>query len=395
MTSPAGWTTLGQICAAGGSIQTGPFGSQLHASDYVATGTPVVMPTNIGENRVEEAGIARVATEHVERLARHKVRAGDIVYSRRGDITKRALIRGQQAGWLCGTGCLLVRPGESADPTWLSYWLGSPLVHDWLIARAVGATMPNLNTEILSALTVLLPSLDEQRRIAGVLGALDDLIEVNRRLMSDMEELLAAQFASFGFDTPGDARLDDLITVNPARPKPKGDAPYVDMAALSETQAGIDRVMTRAASGGARFMNGDTLMARITPCLENGKIGFVDCLHHGAVGVGSTEFIVLRSEGDIPLPWTYLLARSPRFRDHVVRHMTGTSGRQRCPADAVTGYRIAQPTLADLRAFDRTSGPLFAAMKDLREENRELASTRSELLPLLMSGRVRVGDVAA
>ena len=101
---------------SGGVIQTGPFGSQLHASDYSTVGIPVVMPTNIRDLRVSTEGIARVDPSHVERLSRHKLRAGDIVYSRRGDVEKCALISKTQEGWLCGTGCLLVRvQGPSVD----------------------------------------------------------------------------------------------------------------------------------------------------------------------------------------------------------------------------------------------------------------------------------------
>lgn len=136
-------------------------------------------------------------------------------------------------------------------------------------------------------------------------------------------------------------------------------------------------------------------MARITPCLENGKIGLVDCLAEGEVGVGSTEFIVLRSEPPYPLGWTYLLARSPRFRDHVVRHMTGTSGRQRCPADAVTEYRLRAPEQTQLKSFADLANPLFEALRDLRIENQGLNKTRDELLPLLLSGRVRVTEEVA
>ena len=99
---PAGWerTTLGEACnRGGGSIQTGPFGSQLHASDYVPSGIPSIMPQNIGDNRVIEDGIARITADYAERLSRYLVRTGDIVYSRRGDVEKRAWIRSSEDGF--------------------------------------------------------------------------------------------------------------------------------------------------------------------------------------------------------------------------------------------------------------------------------------------------------
>ncbi|MDN6605192.1 MAG: restriction endonuclease subunit S, partial [Brevibacterium sp.] len=98
-------TTLGDICnESGGGIQTGPFGSQLHASDYQEIGVPVVMPQDIGDGGILESRIARISDEEVERLSRYKLCAGDIVYSRRGDVERSALVRPQNEGWLCGTG---------------------------------------------------------------------------------------------------------------------------------------------------------------------------------------------------------------------------------------------------------------------------------------------------
>lgn len=121
---PTHWevTTLGEVCRRGGGFfQTGPFGSQLHASDYVPVGVPSIMPVNIGDNRVIANGIARIREEDAERLKRHRLRPGDVVYSRRGDVERRALIRRDQEGWLCGTGCLMIRLGEGVvEPTFAS-----------------------------------------------------------------------------------------------------------------------------------------------------------------------------------------------------------------------------------------------------------------------------------
>ena len=124
------FTTLGEICQrGGGNIQTGPFGSQLHASDYVPVGIPSIMPTNIGDNRIVEEGIVRITEEDANRLGQHRVEVGDIVYSRRGDVEKRALIRDREEGWLCGTGCLKVRLGSGVvDPLFASLFLGHPSI---------------------------------------------------------------------------------------------------------------------------------------------------------------------------------------------------------------------------------------------------------------------------
>jgi len=125
---PSRWrvTALGEACAeGGGDIQTGPFGSQLHASDYVPVGIPSIMPQNIGDNRIIIDGIARITLEDAQRLSRYRVRPGDIVYSRRGDVERRALVRTEEDGWLCGTGCLRIRLGNDVlDPLFCSYLPG-------------------------------------------------------------------------------------------------------------------------------------------------------------------------------------------------------------------------------------------------------------------------------
>jgi len=167
---PSHWesVTLGEACAqGGGNVQTGPFGSQLHASDYVPVGIPFVMPQNIGDNRILPDGVARITPLDVERLSRYILRKGDIIYSRRGDVERRALVRNEEDGWMCGSGCLRVRFGHgNVDSSYASYYLGHPNVRNWIVRHAVGATMPNLNTSILSNLPFAIPPLHEQKAIA-------------------------------------------------------------------------------------------------------------------------------------------------------------------------------------------------------------------------------------
>lgn len=158
------------------------------------------MPQNIGDNRVVVDGIARIRSEDAQRLSRYLVREGDIVYSRRGDVERRALIRSSEDGWLCGTGCLRVRVGSSLDPRYASYYLGHPSVRQWIVNHAIGATMPNLNTSILSALPFVLPPRFEQERIAKILSALDDKIELNRRINETLETIARTIFGHWFAD---------------------------------------------------------------------------------------------------------------------------------------------------------------------------------------------------
>jgi type I restriction enzyme S subunit len=141
-----------------------------------------------------------------------------------------------------------------------------------------------------------------------------------------------------------------------------------------------------------RFMNGDTLVARITPCLENGKTAYVDFLTDGQVGWGSTEYIVLRSKPPLPNEFAYCLARSSEFREFAIQSMTGTSGRQRVPAESLAHFLVASPSHSVAELIRTLITPLFARAATATEESRTLAAIRDALLPKLISGALRVKD---
>ena len=171
------------------NIQTGPFGSQLHQSDYSECGIPVVMPKDLVGGKISEESIARVDKTHVERLCRHKIEVGDILYSRRGDVGRCAHVTKREEGWLCGTGCLRVTiDSEKADSRFVFFQLQHPDTVGWVEKHAVGATMLNLNTTILSSVPIRLPALEIQKRIADILSAYDDLIENNQKQIKLLEE---------------------------------------------------------------------------------------------------------------------------------------------------------------------------------------------------------------
>lgn len=182
------WTndTLGCIA----SIITGPFGSQLHQSDYVENGTAVIMPQNISERSIDFEGIAYIDEVNAMRLQRYKVKKNDLVYSRRGDVEKHAFITDRLAGALCGTGCLRVRfTTDKIHPDFVSLFLNKPETKKWLNNHAVGSNMPNLNTEILSAIPVSYPAKQEQILISNTLSCIDRKIALNNRIIAELEAM--------------------------------------------------------------------------------------------------------------------------------------------------------------------------------------------------------------
>ena len=436
--APFGWEykTLGAACKeGGGDIQTGPFGSQLHASDYVSIGVPSIMPQNIGDNRISDDGIARISPADAERLSRYLVRTGDIVYSRRGDVERRALVRDHENGWLCGTGCLRVRLGEKgADPRYVSYYLGHPDVREWVVRHAHGATMPNLNTSILGACPFLVPPLPEQRAIAHILGTLDDKIELNRRMSETLEGMARALFKSWFVDfDPARAKAEGR---NPGLPKPLADlfpARFVD-SGLGEIPEGWEvgtfgdvveqlrdsenplespdfefrhfsipafdegRWPKREIGGNIKSLKsrvpaGVILLSKLNPEIE--RVWLVD-VQPGDRAICSTEFLVLAPRLAHGRSYVYCLARSPQFRQELEGLVTGTSkSHQRAQVGSILGLSVVRPPEKLLNRFEVVAEPLLARTLARRSESRTLAALRDALLPKLISGELRVKDAEA
>jgi type I restriction enzyme S subunit len=193
---------LANLCDPDAGIQTGPFGSQLHQEDYVTSGTPIITVEHLGQNSILHEGVPRVSDADRNRLSRYSLCTGDIVFSRVGSVDRRALVKCAEDGWLFSGRCLRVRPNaEKIDSGFLSYFFGLPAFKEYIRAIAVGATMPSLNTSILSEVVVLHPrSIGEQRAIARILGALDDKIELNRRMNETLEAMARVLFKSWFVD---------------------------------------------------------------------------------------------------------------------------------------------------------------------------------------------------
>lgn len=191
---------LADLCLDDG-VQTGPFGSQLHQEDYVPIGTPIITVEHLGENRIVHQDLPRVSDEDRQRLAKYSLKTGDIVFSRVGSVDRRAIVRESENGWLFSGRCLRVRPDpEKLDSQWLSYFFGLPAFKQYIRGIAVGATMPSINTKILSNVPVYFPALTEQRSAAKCLTSIDDKIDLNRRINQTLEAMAQAIFKSWFVD---------------------------------------------------------------------------------------------------------------------------------------------------------------------------------------------------
>ena len=186
---PNGWkiTSLGDICD--GNLQTGPFGSQLHAHEYVDSGVSVLMPKDLIGFRSNLLEAAKITETKAQELKKHVLKSGDLLFSRRGDVTRFALIDKQAEGAICGTGCLKARPNQNHSPEFLAYFLQKDSVKKWLEQNAVGQTMPNMNTEILRELPLMSASSKyEEEKIAQILSTWDKAIAVTEQLLANSQQ---------------------------------------------------------------------------------------------------------------------------------------------------------------------------------------------------------------
>ncbi len=168
---------LRELCNDGAGIQIGPFGAQLHQYDYVDIGVPVAMPANMIDEKIDISKIAQIPEKKAKELANHRVKPGDILLPRRGELDRRVYVEKHNDGWLCGTGSIRIRVDETVSSKAVLHALASPHSIRWITGNAVGTTMLNLNSKIVGRIPIPLPSEDRQKTIVEQLEALETQIE--------------------------------------------------------------------------------------------------------------------------------------------------------------------------------------------------------------------------
>ena len=299
-----------------------------------------------------------------------------------------------------------------AEPLYFYYYFSSHAGKGNVQSLVMQVAAAGIRGSELATLLVPKPDVTTQRRIASILSAYDDLIENNTRRIAILEEMARRiyeeWFVRFRFPGHENVRMvesemglvpegwrnvaaSEAMEINQKIKVPKeGLKPFLAMNCLSDSAMLIDDHSVRSGNSGSKFQNGDTLFARITPCLENGKTGFVQLLPTvDAVAFGSTEFIVLRSRTLCP-EFVYLLARSGSFRDNAIKSMSGASGRQRVREACFDTFQLVQPDQQVLAYFSEIVEPLFRLIHSLAKKNTNLRTTRDLLLPKLISGELDI-----
>ncbi|QDV62649.1 restriction endonuclease subunit S [Crateriforma conspicua] len=405
--------TVAELIEAGeAGVQTGPFGTQLKASEYVETGTPVINVRNVGFGKIRDADLEYVNEAKAYALRAHHLREGDIVFGRKGAVERHALINRDSDGWIQGSDCLRLRvDSKRVIPKYLSYYFRTQGHQDWMQALcSFGATMSSLNQDIVKRISFPCPPLEIQRKIAGVLSAYDDLIENNRRRIAILEnmaeEIYREWFVRMRFPGHQNAKFekgvpegwevkpfDAVVSIKPTEHVVHGEEyTFVAMDKLSCNSFYFHCDEKRLHPSGSRFRNGDVLFPRITPSVENGKRGFVTCLAEGRIGVGSTEFIVMR-EKEICKEHLFFVTCSDVFRTHAEQSMVGASGRQRVHEKCFSSFLVKTPPNGVRKQFVKAVSPFFLSIVSLSRQSSLLERKRNSLLARLISGKLPVDEL--
>ena len=357
--------------------------------------------------------------------AKKLAKVGDLLFCVRGSTT--GLMNWADQPYAIGRELAAIR-GKAGYP---NAYVKAVIQHqlDELLTIATGATFPNVSRHMICAIKA--PSISPQQatEIAKIFETIDGKILLLRETSASLEAIAQSLFKSWFVDfdpvrakaegrepegvPPGIAelfpgefddseigeipkgwkacRLDEVCEINPARRVSKGiQAPYLEMSALPTQGHRPETPVVREFSSGTKFINGDTLLARVTPCLENGKTAYVDCLRDGETGWGSTEYIVLRPKKELPTYWAYLISRHEPFRQFAIQAMVGTSGRRRVEVSRLAQYVVAVPNSDIVRAFASAIEPIQQRIAANDDSAKSLSMIRDALLPKLMSGKLRV-----
>lgn len=331
--------------------------------DYYGGSIPWITPKDLssfkgryitsGERNITEKGLASCSAQMMPKDA--------VLFTSRAPIGYVA-IASQSVCTNQGFKSIVVN--EKADPLFVYYLL--KYNKDAIEAMGSGTTFKEVSGKTMRAVKVRIPlDVSYQKRIAAVLDSLDTKIENNERINDNLEAQTQALFDElFLRDGMPDCTLSEIANVNPTRTLSKGCiAKCYDMSCLPTRGCIPEGGEMKAYNGGVRFQNGDTLIARITPCLENGKAAYINILNDKEVAFGSTEYIVFSPVDTMPSSFYYFLIRSKKFRTFALQYMNGSSGRQRVSGDELAAFPLTKPSHEALSRFDMVAKPVLEQFK--------------------------------
>ncbi len=375
------------------NVQTGPFGSQLHKEDYVEFGTPMVTVEHLGNRAFTKQNLPMISDSDKKRLNKYVLNEGDIVFSRVGSVDRCSYVDNKHLGWMFSGRCLRIRPCNVVYPLYLYYYFCMENTKQFIRNIAVGATMPSINTKLMKDLEVPLPTMEIQQKIALILSALDDKIELNNKINENLESQAQAifkawfvDFEPFGGVMPEDWKIGmikDIIELHDSKRIPlsgsereKMDKIYPYYGATSC----MDYVDNYIFDGKYLLLgeDGTVIDKNGYPILQyvEGKFWVNNHAHIITGKLGYTVEIL------------YLL-----FKQTNVKHIVTGAVQPKISQANLKKVPVTISSIKDLDAFNNIIQPIFAMIRKNRNENEKLALLRDTLLPKLMNGEIDVSEV--
>ena len=374
---------LGEISQ---TIQTGPFGSQLHQSDYSVIGIPVVMPKDIIAGNIEEASIARVEQHHIDRLSRHMISYGDILYARRGDVGKCAFTKQNQEGWLCGTGCLRVTINpDMANPKFVFFQLQKQETIGWITNHAIGSTMLNLNTTILSNAPVEIPSLRIQNRIVEILSRYDSLIENYQKQIKLFEEAAQRLYKEWFIDLhfPGHENTN-IIDGVPEGWEKKSITDVLEIKYGKDHKLLKEGTIPVYGTGGImRYVEKSLFTGESVLIPRKGSLNNI-MLVGGTFWTIDTMFYSIPKENNVAKIVYFYLKGVDMYSFNIGAAVPSMT------VNILSGMKLLVPNEDVKNKFETIASKYFIRMHSLQSQLRLLTEARDRLLPKLMNGEIKV-----
>ena len=385
---------------------------------------------DISQNKsIKDWGFTEIKDNDYEK---YRLRKGDIIIARTSNSIGVNYFVESNLNAVFNNGLARLRVKTSKiDSNYLFYIFKDSSFINFIKSISCGTSaQPNLKVGDLTNYEFELPPLEKQKSIVEILKNLDKKIEINKKTNETLEQIAKSLFKSWFIDfdpvrakaegrstglpdeisnlfpdsfedseigeIPSNWRnisISKLIEINPTRKISKDTvAPFLEMKCVPTSGHTAKGVYDREFTSGTKFQQGDTLLARITPCLENGKTAMVDFLDEGQIGWGSTEFIVLCGKEKMHNPFVYYLSRSEIFRQYAIRNMVGSSGRQRVPNDSLYDFNIANPPIILINLFSEIASSILQKITTGSQEIISLEKIRNTLLPKLISGELIIPD---
>ena len=375
--------TIGELC----ETQTGPFGSQLHNEDYVDNGTPIVTVEHLGSKNFTNQNLPCVSDNDKERLSKYILKEGDIVFSRVGSVDRCSYVSNLNNGWLFSGRCLRIRSKDknALNDQFIYYHFCNPKIKTFIRNIAVGATMPSINTKLMNEVPISLPPLTVQKKIAGILSALDEKIETNRKINARLEEMAHAIFKSWFIDfTPFGGQMPSDWELKPI------DEVY-------SIKYGKNISKSELSDNGYPVYGANGIIGFTDKCNVNKIVTLITSRGNGSGEVSYTRdkdaFITNNSFIVSPLSYYKYLSFPYIFQSFLridFKSFCSGSAQPQLTNTSISSLSIMVPTKDIIDKFTQLCGAFYEKIFSLYKESARLGELRDALLPKLMSGEIKI-----